>query len=204
MSSHFFVSTQHGHNNNNDASTSWVERPDPQGVNGNDSVRLCTRELENFEGCHTNMSFVSTKPRTHSMFVVFFRHLVAQLIMILLLGNQVWLIGSNNTVKYGFFKIREKCRKNYMVMIKSIILKQQFLECSLKELATLPCIARLRVRKETNWVYVIFRRSVWLVYGQVADRYTLQPKYCNLYFVTMLTGHITVFSIKVAHKPYQT
>ena len=47
-------------------------------------------------------------------------------------------------------------------------------------------------------------RSVWLVYGQVEDRDTLQPRYCNLYFVTMLPGHITVFSIKVAHKPYQT
>ena len=26
---------------------------------------------------------------------------------------------------------------------------------------------------------------------------------CYLYFVTMLPGHITVFSIKVAHKPHQ-
>ena len=40
--------------------------------------------------------------------------------------------------------------------------------------------------------------------GQVEDRYTLQARYCNLYFVKMLPGHITVFSIKVAHKPYQT
>ena len=53
------MSTQHQHDNNNDASTSWVERPDPNGVNGNDSVRLCTRELQNFDGCHANMSFVS-------------------------------------------------------------------------------------------------------------------------------------------------
>ena len=34
--------------------------------------------------------------------------------------------------------------------------------------------------------------SVWLVYGQVKDRYTLEPRYCHLYFVTMLPGHITL------------
>ena len=91
-------------------------------------------------------------------------------------------------------------------LVKTMYSRQNpgFAESSLKELAPLPCIARLRVRKETNQIQIVFRRSVWLVYGQVEDRYTLQPRYCNLYFVTMLPGHITVFSIKVAHKPYQT
>ena len=50
------MSTEHKADNLFDASTSWVERPKSH---NDSSVRLCTRELQNFDGCHSDMSFVS-------------------------------------------------------------------------------------------------------------------------------------------------
>ena len=51
-----------------------------------------------------------------------------------------------------------------------------FAESSLKESATLPCIARLCARKENNWIQIILRKSAWVVYGQVGDRYAWQSR----------------------------
>ena len=62
---------------------------------------------------------------------------------------------------------------------------------------------RIFIRGGSKISYRVFTKSENEI-AILAQRYTLQPRYCNLYFVTMLLGHITVFSIKVAHKPYQT
>ena len=61
VEANFFVSTEHSNDNPYDASNSWVEHPPAHHGAHSDkhSVRLCTRELQNFDGYHEGMSFVS-------------------------------------------------------------------------------------------------------------------------------------------------
>jgi len=59
VEANFFVSTEHSNNNPYDASNSWVEHPPHHDGAHSDKhpVRLCTRELQNFDGYHEGMSF---------------------------------------------------------------------------------------------------------------------------------------------------
>ena len=70
-----------------------------------------------------------------------------------------------------------------------------------KKIARLPCIGNLRVRGEIDQVQIIFKdQSGW---SKRQVQVYIVTKIVLFCFVTTTPDSITIFKIKVAHRPYQ-